>query len=324
LSGALAVVLIVVLEAVVPYNTGLQSPTTQFVNFVATTAIACTLLMMIVSYALRETERAEENLAREHALLQDKNRLLETANKYKSHFLVSASHDLRQPLHALNLFVAQLRVESNPDEHNRLVTRIDAAVTAMTELFEALLDLTKLDAGILQANTTDCSVAKLLDNVETTFADPARKKGLRLRVVASRAWVRSDPILLERILFNLVSNAVRYTACGGVLVGCRRRGTKLRIDVCDTGPGIPEEDRERIFAEFHQLAGPDRDRDGGLGLGLAIVDRLGRLLSHPVELNSRLGHGSRFSVLARSPNRTQRRKCSSRYWPLSPQRAASG
>jgi len=117
-------------------------------------------------------------------------------------------------------------------------------------------------------------------------------------VVASSAWVSSDPILLERILLNLVSNAVRYTARGGVVVGCRRRGTNLRIDVCDTGAGIPEEQRERIFGEFYQLAGPDPDRNSGLGLGLAIVDRLGQLLGHPVELNSRLGHGSRFSVLA--------------------------
>ena len=298
LFGVLAVVLIVFLESLVPYSTGLLPPTMVFLGFVTSTIVTCILLMVIVSYALREAARAEENLAREHEVVQDKNRQLEIANKYKSHFLASASHDMRQPLHALNLFVAQLRGQSNPDEHSRLVARIDAAVSAMTELFEALLDMTKLDAGILQASTTDFSVARLLDRVETTFADAARKKGLRLHVVATGAWVRSDPILLERILLNLVSNAVRYTARGGVVVGCRRRGTNLRIDVCDTGAGIPEEQRERIFGEFYQLAGPDPDRNSGLGLGLAIVDRLGQLLGHPVELNSRLGHGSRFSVLA--------------------------
>jgi signal transduction histidine kinase len=156
------------------------------------------------------------------------------------------------------LFVGQLRGETNPDdERSRLVARIDAAVSAMTELFEALLDMTKLDAGILQANTTDFPVARLLERVETTFADAARKKGLRLRVIASSAWVHSDPILLERILLNLVTNAVRYTTRGGVVVGCRRRGGKPRIDVCDNGPGIPEEQRERIFGEFYQLAGSD-------------------------------------------------------------------
>src|SRR5215475_7373610 len=173
---AVAVVLVVVLESLVPYNTGLLPSATLFANFVVVTAVNCILLMMIVFYALREAARAEENLAREHEVVQDKNRQLEIANRYKSHFLASASHDLRQPLHALNLFVAQLRSESNPDEHSRLVTRIDAAVSAMTELFEALLDMTKLDAGILHANTTDCSITRLLDRVETTFAAAARKK----------------------------------------------------------------------------------------------------------------------------------------------------
>jgi CheY-like chemotaxis protein len=114
--------------------------------------------------------------------------------------------------------------------------------------------------------------------------------------VASSAWVSSDPILLERILLNLVSNAVRYTERGGVVVGCRRRGERLRIDVCDTGPGVPEDQRERIFGEFYQMTDTRQDRGGGLGLGLAIVDRLARLLAHPVELASRPGRGSRFSV----------------------------
>jgi len=139
-------------------------------------------------------------------------------------------------------------------------------------------------------------VQRLLDSIETTFAELSDKKGLSLRVVPCRAWVRSDPILLERILFNLVSNAVRYTARGGVVVGCRRRATQLRIDVCDTGAGIPEDQRQSIFAEFYQLTTPAPDRKAGLGLGLAIVDRLGRLLGHPVQLRSNPGRGSRFSV----------------------------
>ena len=136
------------------------------------------------------------------------------ADRYKSHFLASASHDLRQPLHALNLFVAQLQTETKPAERSRLVSRIDAAVASMNELFEALLDMTKLEAGILQANPAEFAVQRLLDRIETTFAELADKKGLSLRVVPCSAWVRSDPILLERILLNLVSNAVRYTARG--------------------------------------------------------------------------------------------------------------
>ena len=221
------------------------------------------------------------------------------ADRYKSHFLASASHDLRQPLHALNLFVAQLQTEKKPAERKRLVSRIDAAVASMNELFEALLDMTKLEAGILQANPAEFAVQRLLDRIETTFAELADKKGLSLRVVPCSAWVRSDPILLERILFNLVGNAVRYTARGGVVVGCRRRATQLRIDVCDTGAGIPEDQRQSIFSEFYQLATPGPDRKAGLGLGLAIVDRLGRLLGHPVQLQSQ--SRSRLALLGLGP-----------------------
>jgi len=129
-----------------------------------------------------------------------------------------------------------------------------------------------------------------------TFAEAAREKGLRLRVVSSSAWVRSDFILLERILLNLVSNAVRYTARGGVVIGARHRGERLRLEVWDSGMGIPEDQQQNIFDEFYQLAAPEPNRRGGLGLGLAIVDRLGRLLGHPIESTSLLGRGSRFSA----------------------------
>jgi signal transduction histidine kinase/CheY-like chemotaxis protein len=304
--GALAIVLIVVLELMAPYNTGLQPSSTQFANFIVNTIVTCGSLLAIVTYALREAARAEENLAREYAASQNKTRQLEIADKYKSHFLASASHDLRQPLHALNLFVAQLRGETKPAERDRLAARIDAAVGSMNELFEALLDMTKLEAGVLQPNIAEFSVERVLERIETTFSDAAQKKGLRLRVVHSSAWVRSDPILLERVLLNLVANAVTYTARGGVVVGCRRRGNALRFDVCDTGPGIPEDQRRNIFDEYYRL-GADAGRQSSLGLGLAIVDRLSRLLGHAVELASRPDRGSRFSVsvpLAAQPHAT--------------------
>src|SRR6476659_7630140 len=133
--------------------------------------------------------------------------------------------------------------------------------------------------------------------IETTFDQAAREKGLRLRVIRSDAWVRSDVLLLERILLNLVSNAMRYTLRGGVIVGCRRRGDMLRIEVWDSGPGIPEDHRQNIFGEFFQLPTAERDRYGGLGLGLAIVDRLRQLLNHEIELTSTVGRGSRFTIL---------------------------
>jgi signal transduction histidine kinase/CheY-like chemotaxis protein len=228
--------------------------------------------------------------------IQDKSRQLEIANKYKSHFIASASHDLRQPLHALNLFVAQLRAETDPKERDRLASRIEAAVSSMNELFAALLDMTKLDAGILEPNVTEVSIARLFQRIETTFAGAAREKGLRLRIVASGAWVRSDAILLERILLNLVSNAVRYTSNGSVVIGCRPRGENLRIDICDSGPGIPEEQHRAIFGEFYQIGVNETGRKSGLGLGLAIVERLGRLLGHTIEVESHPGRGSRFSL----------------------------
>jgi signal transduction histidine kinase len=228
--------------------------------------------------------------------IQDKNRQLEIADKYKSHFLASASHDLRQPLHALNLFIAQLRSTSDPAERERLIARMDTAVMSMNELFESLLDMSKLEAGILEPHVTKFPVARALQHIEATFADASRQKGLRLKVTPSRLWVRSDFILLERILMNLVSNAVRYTTRGGIVVGCRRRGGKLRIDICDSGPGIPKEQQQDIFREYYRLAAAEPDRGGSFGLGLAIVDRLGRLLEHPIDLESRPGRGSRFSV----------------------------
>jgi signal transduction histidine kinase len=221
---------------------------------------------------------------------------LEAANLAKSRFIAAASHDLRQPLHALNLFVAQLARETDRAEQARLVARIDTAVTGMNELFNALLDISKLDAGVLAPNISEFSVAQLLDRTEMTFTAAAREKGLRLRVVSSDAVVRSDFILLERILLNLVSNAIRYTRRGGVTVGCRRRIGVLRIEVWDSGIGIPENQRGNIFGEFYQLPTAERERSGGLGLGLAIVDRLCRLLKHPVEVTSQLGRGSRFAV----------------------------
>jgi signal transduction histidine kinase/CheY-like chemotaxis protein len=228
--------------------------------------------------------------------MQDKSRQFELANLAKSRLLAAASHDLRQPLHALNLFVARLRDEPEPAERERLVGKVELAVDAMNELFDALLDVSRLDAGVLEPNITHFPVQRLLQRIETTFAGSAREKGLRLRVAPTPAWVRSDFILLERILFNLAANAVRYTAAGAVAIGCRRRGDLVRIDVLDSGPGIPPELQRDIFCEFFQGPGRPADR-GGLGLGLSIVERLCRLLGHSIELDSRPDRGSRFSIL---------------------------
>ncbi len=226
--------------------------------------------------------------------IQDKNRQLAEASEHKTRFLAAASHDLRQPLYALSLFVAQLRDHVKSAEGGCLIDRIDAGVTGMNELFNALLDISKLDAGVEAPSIADFALSELFERIESTFAIAAREKGLSFRIAPGSAWVRSDPILLGRIVSNLVSNAVRYTASGGVLVGCRQRGSTLRIEVWDTGPGIPKEYRRQIFGEFYRL--PDGGSHGGLGLGLAIVERLCNLLEHRIELRSTVGRGSRFSV----------------------------
>jgi signal transduction histidine kinase len=240
--------------------------------------------------------RLQESYATLEHKVEERTRQLELANLAKSRFLAAASHDLRQPLHALGLFVAQLHGRVRANERRRIVARIDAALSAMNELFNALLDISKLDAGVLSPSITEFPVAKLLDRVDTTFTEAAQEKGLSLRFISSSAWVRSDFILLERIVFNLVSNAIRYTSSGGVVVGCRKRGGNLRIEVWDTGPGVPQDQQQNIFGEFYRLGAPGGDGGSGLGLGLAIVDRLCRLLDHSVLLTSILGKGSCFSV----------------------------
>jgi len=241
----------------------------------------------------RMAEQLQDSYASLEQKVEERTHQLELANLAKSRFLAAASHDLRQPLHALGLFVAQLRGQMRSVEGGRLIDRIDAAVTAMNELFNALLDISKLDAGVLTPTLAEFPLGDLLRRIESTFAAAAHEKGLSFKLVSSRAWVRSDPILLERIVLNLVSNAVKYTASGGVVVGCRHRGDSLRIEVWDSGPGIPEEQQRNIFGEFYRLAGGTQ---GGLGLGLAIVDRLSNLLNHPIDLVSIPGKGSRFAV----------------------------
>jgi signal transduction histidine kinase/ActR/RegA family two-component response regulator len=240
--------------------------------------------------------RLQESYAGLEGKVEERTRQLEAANQAKSRFVAAASHDLRQPLHALGLFVAQLRGKLRASERSQIVGRIEEALSAMNELFSALLDISKLDAGATTVNITVFPVAQLLAHAETTFAGAAKEKKLSFRVLPSDAWVRSDFILLQQIVFNLVQNALRYTRRGGVVVGCRKRGNQLRIEVWDSGIGIAADQHDKIFGEFYRLGEPDRDRRAGLGLGLAIVDRMCRLLGHPIEVKSTLGKGSVFAV----------------------------
>ena len=263
--------------------------------------ISITVPSLLLSADVEVRKKAEESLRRAQIELErkvaERTQELELANAAKSRFLAMASHDLRQPLHALGLFVAQLRTPLKSAERTKTIERVDATRKEMNEMFNSLLDMSRLDAGILTPKITEFPIARLLQKIETAFDQAAREKGLRLRVRRSDAWVRSDAMLLERILLNLVSNAVRYTSRGGIIVGCRRRGEMLRIEVWDSGPGIPEDQKQNIFGEFFQLTAPERNRYGGLGLGLAIVDGLCLLLNHQIDLASTVGRGSRFAIL---------------------------
>jgi len=221
---------------------------------------------------------------------------LETANRAKSRFLAVASHDLRQPMHALGLFSSQLSRKPLPHDIRRLAQQIEASVVALGNLLDALLDMSKLDAGAVIPEIVDFPVSDILDRIEGSFRASALDKGLKFGVVHSSATVRSDPVLLERIVLNLVSNAIRYTARGGIVVGCRRRNACIRIEVWDTGSGIPLDHQRDIFQEFYQLRNPVHDGDKGMGLGLAIVERLSRVLDHPVSVESTPGRGSVFVV----------------------------
>ncbi len=221
----------------------------------------------------------------------------EAANVAKSRFLAAASHDLRQPLHAIGLFASALAEHARGPDERLLVQRISRSVDSLETYFSSLLDVSRLDAGAMVAEVSDVPANELLDRVAHDFAPVALERGLSLAVVPSRAYLRTDPMLIERILRNLVANALRYTTSGGVVVGCRRRGGAIALEVWDTGPGIAPQEHTRIFDEFYRgEAAVDADQRG-LGLGLSIVARLAALLGHRVDFDSKPGRGSVFRVL---------------------------
>jgi signal transduction histidine kinase/CheY-like chemotaxis protein len=220
----------------------------------------------------------------------------EQANLAKSKFLATVSHDLRQPLHALGLFTASLKQLDGTPEQRVLVEKIEASVNAQEEMFNALLDLSRLEAGTLHPQAQSFALRNILDRVTRDYAAQAREKGLRLAVRPCPFGVRSDPVLLARILSNLVSNALRYTSRGGIVVAARKRGDRVSIQVWDTGLGIGAADLPHIFEEYFQVGNAARNRREGLGLGLNIVQRLCRLLGHAIEVRSRQGRGSVFTL----------------------------
>ena len=258
-----------------------------------------------IQFDLKAT-RAQRDLAlqREQAAqveqerLAELNRRLDDASRAKTRFLAAASHDLRQPLHALALLTAHLEglpgLQGVPDAAPTLA-RMDRALGSLITMFDTLLDISRMDAGAVRPRVERMALRPLLARLADEAAAQAAARGLRLRLHACQAgWCDSDPALLESILRNLLSNALKYTAIGSVLLALRRRGSIWCVEVWDSGPGIADADRQRVFEEFYRVGGEQRTE--GLGLGLAIVRRLALLLDHGLRLASRPGQGSRFSL----------------------------
>jgi len=246
----------------------------------------------------RVRERTKE-LTRLNTALERAKAAADDANVSKTRFVAAASHDILQPLNAARLYVTSLIERQRRNEGNckdaDLVQNIDASLEAVEEIFAALLDISRLDTGAMRPEMADFRIDELLARLDVEFAPLARENGLDLRFMPCSLTVRSDRRLLRRLLQNLVSNAIKYTTSGGVLVGCRRRGAKLRIEVYDTGIGIPHSKRRAVFREFHRLDQGARVARG-VGLGLSIVERIARVLDCEVALKSNVGRGSRFSV----------------------------
>ncbi len=228
--------------------------------------------------------------------LEEAKRRAELATIAKSRFLAAASHDLRQPLQTLSLLQGLLARTVEGEKAQRLVGRFDHTLNAMSGMLNTLLDINQIEAGTVHAEAVDFPINDLLDRLRDEFAYHAQARGLGFSVVPCGLRVHSDPRLLEQMIRNLLSNALKYTKRGKVLLGCRRREGVLSIEVWDTGIGIPKEELQAIFEEYYQLDNPARERSRGLGLGLSIVQRLGNLMGHQVRVRSHPGKGSAFAI----------------------------
>lgn len=249
-----------------------------------------------------ETAQAEALAARAEA---------EEANTAKSRFLAQSSHDLRQPLHAMGLVLETLPTASEDAQVGGVVDRVKQSLAMLTQLFDSLLDLTMLDTGQIEVRSEAFSAEAMLRQVRDDFGSIADANGMDLRVAPTNLWLVADPVVLRRVVQNLVSNAIRHSGSGSVLIGARRVNGRAAIDVLDTGPGIAAEDQKRIFQEFTTLgAESSRDESPGVGLGLAIVHRMSAALGLEVSVRSRVGRGSRFRIsnlaIAEEPKRAER------------------
>lgn len=258
-------------------------------------------MLLVMLTVIRMGRELSRMIGETLVLRYEKHRALaeaEQSNRDKSRFLAAASHDLRQPLQAAVLYATALEDEVTAQQGQRLLRRIKQALDALTGLFDALLDISRLDDSGVPMVPEPVSLSVLLEGVRDRYAAAAEQKGLTLVVRATQACAHSDPTQLQRMVGNLVSNAINYTREGTIWIGVRRQGPEAwRIEVRDSGPGIPEAEHEAIFGEFYQLENPERDRRKGLGLGLAIVRRIAAQLDHGITLRSRPGRGSTFGIV---------------------------
>ncbi len=265
---------------------------------------AFSLFQTAISLENRVRRRTEElhstlrRLEQSNVDLVAAKEVAEQANLSKTRFLAAASHDVLQPLNAAHLSVSALAEVQTSEEGRKLVHQVERSLETMEDLLRTLLDISKLDAGVVQPEIGDVSLETLFSSLRSDFQPMAAMKGLSLKFRPVNAVVRSDRTLLRRILQNILSNALRYTRSGGVLVGTRHRGDIIRIDVADTGCGIPNDQRDAVFEEFHRgtLSADAELAGGGLGLGLAIVRRMAGALGHPVTFSSRVGRGTIFHI----------------------------
>jgi PAS domain S-box-containing protein len=239
-------------------------------------------------------QRQELAIAREEAFVAKAE--ADRASLSKSKFLAAASHDLRQPVQSLLLLIEVLKNRLAGSPVQKAVDQMEEAVNALHLLFDSMLDISRLDAGVIVPSLQTVDMGALLGRLADEYRLRAEHQGLDFRMMPTSAYVRTDPLLIERVLRNLLENALRYCPTGRLLVGCRRRGKTLQIDVADTGIGVAPDHLEDIFEEFHQVANTARDRSRGLGLGLSIVKRIMRLLGGTVSVRSTLGRGSCFSI----------------------------
>jgi signal transduction histidine kinase/CheY-like chemotaxis protein len=289
----------------VPMTAGLATALAWRGNGTELLLAGCCVLYLVVTlgFALRQhslirraivARFAKEDLA---VQLEQQVAIARRASEEKNRFLAAASHDLRQPLHAIALFGAVLDKElrGGPQEHN--AQRLMEAVGALGDSLDTMLDVSRLDAGVIEPEPRDVPLDSLLQSLYALFDRRAEQKGLHLRLRASQLAVHTDPDLLRRLLANLIENAIKYTERGGVFVGARRRGDEVWIECWDTGIGIPADHLPRIFDEFYQVGNPARDRSRGLGIGLSIVRRVAALLGHRIEVKTVPGRGTRFRVI---------------------------